>query len=478
MPLSRKTRICLALLFVAAFGVRAAAVLVLESYHDPYTYEHGEIAENLLAGKGFRVTFLGVDGLTSQQAPLYPCVLAGSYWCLGSKTDAAHLALQLLQCVVGAAVIPCVFLLTRSFTTRQPAVAWVAAAGAAVYPPHVYMVTHIQVAVWATFALAWLAAWSFSHRYGGWPKAVGLGVLSGALLLIDPILALALPFLAIAYWLRLRSTPLDTIAQLTSGAFSRLPWLSPVPYAKTCAMAAVAALVVTPWVIRNYRVHGEFVFVKSTFGYAFWQGNNSRSWGTDKIPKRFDEALQGETLADVNRWLADARSETLYIDDELLTAEDDAALRALNEPARSRLLGARAKSFIREHPGDYAALCWQRLRYFFWIDATNPKASHPIYVSSTSVWLASFLLGLAVLHPQDRVAWLSLVIVLAVGLFHVMTISSARFRLPIEPMSFPWCAAAAVWIAKHGISSFRSWLTFRSQTPSRMANPPIAPNSA
>ncbi len=36
------------------------------------TYEHGEIAANLLAGRGFSVRYLGADGPTSQQAPAYP----------------------------------------------------------------------------------------------------------------------------------------------------------------------------------------------------------------------------------------------------------------------------------------------------------------------------------------------------------------------------------------------------------------------
>ena len=40
---------------------------------------------------------------------------------------------------------------------------------------------------------------------------------------------------------------------------------------------------ISPWLVRNYRVHGEFVAIKSTFGYAFWQGNCALSEGTDKV---------------------------------------------------------------------------------------------------------------------------------------------------------------------------------------------------
>src|SRR5262249_6710353 len=48
-------------------------------------------------------------------------------------------------------------------------------------------------------------------------------------------------------------------------------------------MLFTAAVVLAPWTIRNALVHREFVFVKSTFGYAFWQGNCALSEGTDKV---------------------------------------------------------------------------------------------------------------------------------------------------------------------------------------------------
>ena len=48
-------------------------------------------------------------------------------------------------------------------------------------------------------------------------------------------------------------------------------------------IALTTAFGVAPWIARNARVHGEFVFIKSTFGYAFWQGNCTLSEGTDKV---------------------------------------------------------------------------------------------------------------------------------------------------------------------------------------------------
>ena len=56
-------------LVLLAIAVRAGAVLILQSHLVPRsTYEHGEIAANLLAGHGFSVRFLGALGPTSQQS--------------------------------------------------------------------------------------------------------------------------------------------------------------------------------------------------------------------------------------------------------------------------------------------------------------------------------------------------------------------------------------------------------------------------
>src|SRR5438045_2427623 len=76
---------------------------------------------------------------------------------------------------------------------------------------------------------------------------------------------------------------------------------------------------------RNARVHGEFVFVKSTFGYAFWQGNCALSEGTDKVVRPSVEkklAPRGSGLQAANRALWEARHEAGYLDDIALTKAD------------------------------------------------------------------------------------------------------------------------------------------------------------
>ena len=86
----------LVLLGGLALGLRFWVVSALFTDHaGPVGYEHGRIAENLLAGRGFSIEFLGSEGPTSQQAPFYPLLLAAVWWCFGIATPQAILAVQL-----------------------------------------------------------------------------------------------------------------------------------------------------------------------------------------------------------------------------------------------------------------------------------------------------------------------------------------------------------------------------------------------
>jgi hypothetical protein len=214
----------------------------------------------------------------------------------------------------------------------------------------------------------------------------------------------------------------------------------------TARVGAVAALVVAPWIARNYQVHGELVFVKSTFGYAFWQGNCAASHGTDKVVRASVEpilARSASSLSAQNQALWEARHEAGYIDDIALTAADKAALGRLSEPERSRVLWRRSLRELAASPDRYARLCLKRLRYFLLFDDTNPKARHPLYrwphlwlslAAAAGLFLAS--------NAQRRMLAPGAAVVAAITLFHTLTIVSARFHIPIEPILAIWAAIA------------------------------------
>jgi hypothetical protein len=452
----------LAALILVALGSRLAIVwLVAGRDTAGITYEHGEIAENLLAGRGFSVTFLGTSGPTSQQAPFYPALLAAIYRVCGVGSPQSLLAIQILQAVAGTLLVLCVVWLGWSLLPDWPMLGSTAGWIAALYPSHVYMVTHFQVAVWTALVLTALLAWvSWPRARHAWSKALAAGLLAGCLLLIDPILALALPMTAYLFWRR------DRDMVVADGWLNGL-WALLGRVGRLAVMGMVALVIIAPWLYRNYQVHGEVVFIKSTFGYAFWQGNNPASWGTDKIPKRSDESLRQAhdgTIAGQHQAMWDARHETLYIDDVLLKPRGYREFAGLSEPRRSRLLGKRAWDFVQSEPAHYLRLCLRRLRYFLLFDETNPKARNRVYRIATVTWLVSASIGLLVLRSRWRTLWPLVAIFAAVTLFHALTITSARFRIPIEPLSFIWAATPYALLFGRGRSAVRSWWQARRAT--------------
>lgn len=412
-------------LFALAFVARVALIaLAFDARALPYAYEHGPIAENLLAGRGFSIKLLGADGPTSQQAPFYPLLLAASYKLFGIASPASFLSVQFLQALVGAFTALLLVSICWKLLPARRDVGWWAGVVAALSPAQIYAVTHLQVVIWATFAIV-LAFWlAIATRSAAWP-----GLAAGLLLLIEPIFLLAIPFIA---WLRIRES---------AGWSNRLRVVS--------LFFFCVAITIAPWLWRNARVHGEFVFIKSTFGYAFWQGNNRLSLGTDKLPDP-NNAQPGEVedvgnLANVHQAMARARLSMLYIDDVALSRAELARLGALSEPARSRWLFRQAIAELT--PARYAELCARRLSYFLLFDATNPKAAHPVYRMATLVWLALLALGAVALRRDLSRLWPLAAIALAVTLFHALTITAPRFRLPIELLTYLWCGAGLAALA-------------------------------
>jgi hypothetical protein len=264
-------------------------------------------------------------------------------------------------------------------------------------------------------------AWAYrAGRTGRQRDAVAAGALLSLLILTDPILGLVAPG---ALW-----------------AMSRTRLAVP--------MLLATAVGIAPWIARNFWVHGELVFIKSTFGYAFWQGNCALSEGTDKVMRAsVERALEprGWGLAALNRALWNARHEAGYIDDIALSRADTDVLGRLSEPARSRRLFHRALGELRAEPGRYPRLCLRRLRYFILFDETNPKTRSLVYRATHLGLTTLAILGLILAPPDLRHRLLpTLLTALLITAFHSLTIVSARFHIPLEPLLGLWAACGSL----------------------------------
>lgn len=327
-------------LIVLAVLARGTAVLALQSHKLPNsTYEHGAIAEHLITGRGFAVKFLGADGPTSQQAPVYPVIVAAAYAVGGVGTPLALLLLELGQAALGGVLVAGVLTLAWEVAPGRRWVARLAGLIAAIHPTLVYAATHVQVAPIATTLLIWTLARAYRlGKTDGRGDAVVTGALLALLVLTDPILGLAGAGVVLAVVQGHRG----------HGAARR-------SFRSLAVVVLTAAVGLAPWTIRNYRVHGEFVAVKSTFGYAFWQGNCAASMGTDKVVRpSVESALKrangGIDFRRINLALWEARHEAGYLDDIVLTRDDYREFARVSEPERSRRLFRRALADLRAEP--------------------------------------------------------------------------------------------------------------------------------
>jgi len=254
---------------VVALAIRLVAVgFVYQGFLDPgrdhweFGYETGKIARSIVLGQGFsNPLYWTISGPTAEIAPVFPYLLAGFMAVFGIYTKASALAMLALNSLFSALTCVPIFLLARrSFGAREARwAAWIWA----FFPYAVYFSAD---SMWDHALLALLLAWLLviamhlqdSTRLWEW---AGFGFLWGFSALTNPVVLGTLPFLAGWVCYRLHQ--------------QRRSWFRP-------AVTAALALVVTlaPWLVRNYRVFHQPVFLKDGFPLAFLAGNlgNTQHW--------------------------------------------------------------------------------------------------------------------------------------------------------------------------------------------------------
>jgi hypothetical protein len=386
--------------FIAVFAFSVRMLLLayqwLTIHHgSPYGQELGRVASSIAAGRGFSSPLRFVEtGPTIWFTPIFPYLVAGIFRIWGIYSDASHMIVQTLNCAFAALTVIPIYLIAKKSFGQPVAIgaswAWVFFPTALFFPMDwiwdTLLITLLLTLIfWVTLAM---------RNARSIPAWAGYGALWAFGVLVNPSILSLFPFLlGWALW------------------ESRTDKIRFVKFAGATLLVFAVALV--PWTIRNYRVFGKFIVLRSNFGLELWLGNNPG------VP--------------------DMWSPWLHPTDDLEEAEK---YKRMGEIAYMADKQKEAYAFIRTHPADTANFAFRKF-VNNWLAITDSPmdtwSASPFRLKAFVVMNALFslfaLLGALFAYRERCPEALPYAIVLLVyPLIFYLTHSSLRYRFPIDPI--------------------------------------------
>lgn len=403
------------LAFVVMLAVKAIITFTLlpalthylgANYHtDLFPDDYDLIADNLVHGHGYRV--YADTSETMLRSPGFVLILAAIFALFGKSL----LAVQVVQFAMSATVAVVTYLIAqRLFATR--AVALLASAIYLFHPVSMLSDTRAGNDTTLTFFLT-LTVWLLLRAIDGRRLVdfILAGLLLGYTMLVKASVALIFP----AVFVFLVWSPKTRVK----------PWALTRGFAAT---AIVAALVMAPWVVRNYQVSGRFVPTMTVAGLAVFQG----------------EEAERHIANGKNSWelLDDASHAQLAIGHEMgLRMREDFFPQFYtigDEIAFYGELGHRAWS---EYAKDPALLlrtighnCWA-----FWFQGRTGSATL-LNVAIMLPFILLTLYGTSFAVQRQRMSWVLVISIITFVLPHLVIIAVSRYCATILPLM---CVLAA-----------------------------------
>lgn len=253
------------IVIIGAFFIRLPLLFVANPLVFPDSRVYHKLALNIVAGFGFG----GPIKPYLYRPPLYSGFLALVYTAFGPHTVAAII----LQAVLSA--VTCYFVYLIALTLWDRRVALVAAVFWALGPDIIIFSNLILTETLYMF-LAAVTLWLLVRFRDNWWGIVSAGALLGLLSLTRGA-ALAFVPLVIVWMLFARRTS----------------------YRKVLAFVAIFLAVLSPWLIRNYRVTGEFQLIDCNSGINIYLGNHYKGKGEYYPIPKSERPFVGKQL---KRW--------------------------------------------------------------------------------------------------------------------------------------------------------------------------------
>lgn len=367
----------------------------ITKYPALFQNETTNTAASIANGYGYKSPFLGAlsgdpkVGPSSWVAPVFTYFCAGVFRVFDPYSRQSFFIIVLAQCLMSA--FTCIPILRIGEMTVGRRAGIVAAVAWAVFPWFsqwaITIIWEVTISALLFTCLFWYALRLESSRR--WPMWLGFGALWGFALLTNPALLMLL--VASVLWLAYRRAGVG------------IAWF------KLMLIAAVTcAVVLSPWLIRNRIVFGQWAFVRTNFGFEFWMGNFHGGHGRD--------------------WAG--RHPTT-------NPQEYAEYAKLGELGYVRSKADIAKQTLREYPREFLVLTARRF-VTFW-DGSTIKYNFP----AAPYWLPSSYLPISLLFLPSLI-WACIRRVPGWGLFlgavllyplpYYIVLNQVRYRHSIEPL--------------------------------------------
>jgi hypothetical protein len=416
--------------FITLFAFAARMLILSYYWHElptpvraavPYGYELGRVARAIAAGEGFSSPLRLVDsGPTAWFTPIYPYLVAGIFKIWGIFSDKSRLVIETLNCAFASlTVIPIYAAAERTFRKNVAvgaAWAWVFLPTSLTFPSlwiwdTVLSALFLGLIFWATIAIReakTILPWA------------GYGALWALGVLINPSIFSLFPFLAgWAIWQSRRASS---------------DWVK-----FSAATVLIFAICLVPWTVRNYRVFGKFIVLRSNFGLELWLGNNpdvSDTWTPWRHPN--DDPEEAEKFKQMGEiaFMAEKQRE--------------------------------ASTFMRTHPAETLHFMFRRF-VDNWLAITGSPVEgwsgallylKAFFVMNSLLSLFALLGALFAYRSNPVEAFPYAMVLLVFPLIFYLTHSSPRYRFPMDPIMM----ILAAYGVSHPISRWLERATPQSGT--------------
>ena len=418
--LYKREKYILLIVILAALSVRLLLMLTLQSYiisenHTTtrrdvengwaFGYEAGRIAKSLATGEGFSSPFPSPTGSTAWLMPLYPFFLALIFKLFGIYTIQAAVATLTIHCLISALTCIPLYHIAKKLFTRN--IGYITAVAFAFYPPSIW---HAINTIWDTtlftffsmLLISWLVRPTKQMHI---ENSIIHGIFIGIIALVNPVIIVY--YLFIPVWLYLKSK---------NHKIRRHKYIG--------TMLLAAAMILTPWLVRNYIVLGR-PMLRSNFGLELRLGNSKQTWNTfTSTGERFPPTMEvGHPSFDLAEYARFAR---------------------LGEVAYNDACLEEAWQFISANPRAFLRLTMSRIQGFWlgelarnneWVG--NIKAPFTVTRLKQACYilpLPFMIAGLIWAFKRKIEIWPLAAFLLLIPLVYYITHISQRYRYPIEPI--------------------------------------------